>query len=384
MQLLFLGLEYSMVPLSIYLHFPWCLRKCPYCDFNSYPLEQQDRRKEYVAALIRDFKHDLPHVQGRKIVSIYLGGGTPSLFDAQQIAKILNAVAQDCTLENNLEVTMEANPGTLTRDKCYDLHALGVNRLSLGVQSLQNKNLALLGRIYRQSQVLRTLDFVARQFKNFNVDLLFGLPHQTVKSALNDLSQTLCFKPQHISWYQLTIEEGSQFYAKPPPLPQAERIWQIQEMGQKFLHTHGFKQYEVSAYNKTGHACRHNVNYWQFGDYLGIGAGAHSKITLADKIIRFNKWSKPQDYLTKETFIAAQEILSAQQLPFEFMLNALRLYRPIPLALFKVRTGLPISAISSHLKAAKDLGLLRVAKRSIIVTHKGHNFLNDLLELFLR
>lgn len=375
--------EIYFMCLSIYIHFPWCVRKCPYCDFNSYAVTSDVDRDFYIYNLIRDFKKDLTKIDGRKITSIYLGGGTPSLFNAQQIEKLLNVIAEHCSLKNHLEITMEANPGTLPAEECGNLCSIGINRLSVGVQSFQNAKLKALGRIYRQSQVLRTLDIVAKNFNNFNLDLLFGLPQQTIKSALDDLQQALHFKPQHLSWYQLTIEEGSQFYVKPPMLPAAERIWQIQKSGQEFLVKHGFKQYEVSAYSKTHFQCQHNLNYWEFGDYLGIGAGAHSKLTLNGKIVRFHKLAKPQEYLTAKSFIAASEILGPKQLPFEFMLNALRLFKPIPLSSFEVKTGIKISAIAEKLAAAQKLGLLRVTPKNIITTSRGHNFLNDLLEIFM-
>jgi len=373
----------SCIPLSIYIHFPWCVRKCPYCDFNSYPLTAATNRDLYIAALIRDLQQDLPKIKDRKITSIYLGGGTPSLFVAQQIEKILNAIARHLPLAHSLEITMEINPGTVTEEECCNLRTLGINRLSVGVQSFQNVNLAALGRIYRRAQVVDTLSFVAEHFSNFNLDLLFGLPKQTVRSALNDLQLATSFSPTHLSWYQLTIEDGSQFYVQPPTLPSAERIWRIQEEGRNFLKWKKFRQYEVSAYSKKNAQCQHNLNYWLFGDYLGIGAGAHSKLTLGDKIIRFNKFSQPQEYLANpENFVAVSATLTARQLLEEFMLNALRLYRPIPLALFQARTGLHREILADCLKRAQALGLLQVHRHALVVTERGHNFLNDLLEVF--
>lgn len=369
--------------LSIYIHFPWCMRKCPYCDFNSYALTSAVDRDLYIATLIRDFKQDLPKIKSRNIASIYLGGGTPSLFRSRQIEKLLNEIARDGLLKGNLEITMEVNPGTITRSQCRDLRALGINRLSVGVQSFQNVKLALLGRIYRRAQVLHTLDFVAEYFENFNLDLLFGLPRQNIRDALQDLRQALFFKPKHISWYQLTLEKGTPFYLDPPSLPSADEIWEIQQAGQKLLRQQDFIQYEVSAYSKRNYQCQHNVNYWEFGDYLGIGAGAHSKLTLPDKIIRFHKFPKPQDYLMAKEFIAATEALSAKQLPFEFMLNALRLFKPIPFSLFEEMTGIKIDTIAEKLSQAQKLGLLRLTSKHIIATSRGRNFLNDLLEIFI-
>lgn len=372
------------IPLSLYIHFPWCVGKCPYCDFNSSILtaSKKELLPAYVAKLLVDLEieaADLPH---NRLHSIYFGGGTPSLLPIAAMAKIIRRIKQLFILQPNIEVTLEANPDTIDLEACLALRDLGINRISLGVQSFVKEELCKLGRSYDVKQVQVAIDRIKQAgFSNFNLDLMFGLPQQSVASALYSLAMALDFKPPHLSWYQLTIETNTVFAQQPPVLPGKEELWQIQQEGQNLL-TQFLPQYEVSAYGKPEFVCQHNINYWQYGDYLGIGAGAHSKITAKHVVKRFQKAATPEEYLRADLTVV-KKIVPEHERAFEFMLNALRLYSPVSYALFCERTGVTIATIAKELQIAENLGLLKLHSDVLVTTIKGKNFLNDLLEIFL-
>ncbi|SRR5579883_71048 len=375
------------IPLSLYIHIPWCVRKCPYCDFNSHEARQSVPEDLYVAALLEDLAENLPLIWGRRLISIFFGGGTPSLFSPDAVEKILVGVNNVLNIGPDIEITLEANPGTVDEARFGGFRKAGVNRLSLGIQSLQNEKLQTLGRIHDREHALRAID-TAQQcgFENMNLDLMHGLPGQSLEEAAEDLQDALAWKTPHLSWYQLTIEPNTVFYRHPPTLPEDESLWDIQENGKKIISAQGLQQYEVSAYSLPGKECVHNVNYWEFGDYLGIGAGAHSKLTDVEnqKIIRTAKMRQPKDYLDPEKpFISSQKIISERDAIFEFMLNALRLTRGVPNNLFSERTGLSIEEINPQLKKARDKKLLHENNEILQPTELGKKFLNDLVEIFL-
>jgi putative oxygen-independent coproporphyrinogen III oxidase len=377
-----------IIPLSLYIHFPWCLRKCPYCDFNSYPLpsSQEQSRVAYTDKLLFDLENEAKNAVDRQLSSIYFGGGTPSLLPPNEIRKIINRVKNLFDLAPDIEITLEANPGAINLEACEGFKDAGVDRISLGVQSFNDDKLKRIGRIHTAEQAQEAINAIKQtKFASFNLDIMFGLPGQNVDAAMSDLQTTLSFSPPHLSWYQLTLEPKTSFAANPPILPANEELWDIQQAGQKLLEQSGLLQYEVSAYSKPGCECRHNVNYWQYGDYLGIGAGAHGKITLGSgEVRRYWKISGPNEYLqAQDSLIDGEKTVAPKDIPFEFMLNALRLYRPISYALFRECTGVTIDAIIKELRHAQNLGLIELQKDSIITTIKGKNFLNDLLEIFL-
>jgi len=374
------------IPLSLYIHIPWCVQKCPYCDFNSHAVTSPVVEEIYVAALLRDFVAHLPEIAGREIVSIFFGGGTPSLFSAKSIEKILQGIAQYKNLKN-IEITLEANPGTIDEKNFAGFRQAGINRLSIGIQSLQNDKLKILGRIHDRQQALRAIE-IAKQsgFDNFNLDLMHGLPEQTLDDAMDDLTDALAMEPTHLSWYQLTIEPNTAFHHQPPKLPDENILHEIQTAGLKKLNHFGFKQYEISAYAKENKTCKHNLNYWKFGDYLGIGAGAHSKITDTKNqiITRYMKYKHPKDYLAPDkNFIASKNIITQKELPFEFMLNALRLINGVPANIFYERTGLALEIIEPILIKAREKKLLVNNPKALRPTKLGHRFLNDLTEMFM-
>lgn len=380
----------AKIPLSLYIHLPWCLQKCPYCDFNSHALQEKLPEEIYVSALLQDLAENIAYfsesILTRPIESIFFGGGTPSLFSAQAIAKILGGVQKYLTLSTTAEITLEANPGAMEQQRFKDYRAAGVNRLSIGVQSLQNDKLKRLGRIHDREAAIHAVQIAkAGGFDNINVDLMYGLPQQTLAEALQDVQEALALQTSHFSWYQLTIEPNTAFHHAPPMLPAEEAIWQMQVEGQALLQTCGFKQYEVSAYSKNA-PCRHNLNYWQFGDYLGLGAGAHSKITDYKKQIVTRHWQvkNPRDYLDAKKNKTAQRVtISQEDLIFEFMLNALRLVEGIPVHLFTERTGLTVQILKPQLTAAYRKGLLENQAEILKTTELGRRFLNDLVSLFL-
>jgi oxygen-independent coproporphyrinogen-3 oxidase len=373
-------------PLALYIHIPWCVRKCPYCDFNSHAAGPDLPEDAYVSALLDDFDRELPAALGRPLTSIFFGGGTPSLFSAQALERLLDGIRARISLASDAEITLEANPGTFEQDKFTAYRGIGINRLSIGVQSFQADKLEALGRIHSGDEALRAAEMARRAgFDNFNLDLMHGLPGQNQEQALDDLHQAIALAPTHLSWYQLTLEPNTVFWNQPPPLPEDDVLWDIQEAGQALLASAGFAQYEVSAYARPGQAARHNLNYWSFGDFIGIGAGAHGKLTGADGVIRRTwKTRLPKDYLNlAKPFTAGEKILTADELPFEFLINALRLTQGVPAGLFTERTGLPLSALDEGRRAAEQRGLLRVEPALLAATERGQLFLNDLLQLFL-
>lgn len=373
-------------PLSLYIHMPWCIQKCPYCDFNSHALRNNMPETDYVKALIANLEEWSALIQGRPLVSIFLGGGTPNLFSPTSIATILDAAAKQIEFSPDIEITLEANPGAVHPNTYKAFLSAGINRLSLGVQSMQDAKLKMLGRIHQSKEVCETLKaIISARFDNFNVDIMHGLPQQTVEDALYDLQTVLKYDPPHLSWYQLTLEPNTLFYQKPPVLPADEVLWQIQQSGHELIQQKR-SQYEVSAYAIGNQFCRHNKNYWQFGDYIGLGAGAHSKITdiKQGKVMRFSQVKHPRDFLTptKRRQVMLSEVTLAD-LIFEFMLNALRLTEGVKTSLFTERTGLDLSMIQPKLDLARQKGLLTEDKHKICASPLGLRFLNDLQLLFL-
>jgi oxygen-independent coproporphyrinogen-3 oxidase len=377
----------ALPPLSLYIHLPWCVRKCPYCDFNSHEARALLPENEYLEALWRDLEQDLPQVWGRPVQTIFFGGGTPSLFSPAAIDRLLSGVRARLTVAQDAEITLEANPGTIDLERFRGFRAAGVNRLSIGIQSFDDEKLKALGRIHGRAEALRAAEAArVAGFDNFNLDLMFGLPNQTVEQALEDVRTALALKPTHLSAYQLTIEPNTLFHAHPPRLPEDDAIWDMQQQIQALLASHGYHQYEVSAYARAGFECRHNLNYWRFGDYLGIGAGAHGKITNPDRITRRWKVKQPQAYLASAGTVAnlgGDQPLTRHDIAAEFMLNALRLSAGFPRALFAERTGLPITAITERLALAESKGLLVNEIDRIRATPLGYRFLNDLVGLFV-
>lgn len=376
----------TLPPLSLYVHIPWCVRKCPYCDFNSHTSSGELPEADYVAALLRDLSNDRDYVQDRRLQSIFFGGGTPSLFSPKAIEQILSAAEQQIGFADDIEITLEANPGTFEQEKFRGYRSAGVSRLSIGIQSFDDLFLQQLGRIHN-SREAHTVASMARAagFDNFNLDLMHGLPGQSLEDALNDLRQAIALEPMHLSWYQLTIEPNTAFYRNPPDLPDDPILEAIFEQGQQLLANSGFKQYEVSAYARDNQASLHNLNYWEFGDYLGIGAGAHGKITLLDQqqIIRTRKTRTPQDYLARENdYNAAIDTIADNELPLEFLMNALRLNNGVPNHYFTKRTGKELEVISEPLKAMQQRQLMVNNNQRLQPTPLGHRFLNTLLEEF--
>jgi len=379
----------ALPPLSLYIHMPWCVRKCPYCDFNSHELKDAIPERAYTAALIADLEQELPAVWGRPVESVFIGGGTPSLFSPEAVDGLLSQLRALLALPATAEITLEANPGTLEAGRFAELRAAGINRLSIGVQSFEDGMLTRLGRIHGAREAVAAAEAAhAAGFTELNLDLMYGLPEQTVKQALADLEQAVAMQPSHLSHYQLTIEPNTRFAHRPPLLPDDDTLWEMQQACQVRLAAGGFEHYEVSAYAQAGHHCRHNLNYWRFGDYLGIGAGAHAKISSAQtqRIVRSAKLRHPRDYLAKAA--TPQRIASEHSVPrraagFEFMLNALRLSDGIPVALFAQHTGLPLSTVEPSLREAENRGLIEWDMHTIRPTALGQRFLNDLTALFL-
>ena len=380
----------TLPPLALYVHIPWCVRKCPYCDFNSHRAPEALPQREYVAALIADLEQDLPLVWGRTVTSVFFGGGTPSLFSGDSIAAFLDAASARLSFRPGLEITLEANPGTIEHDHFEAYARAGVNRLSIGVQSFDNGCLARLGRIHDADQAERAVRLArAAGFDNFNIDLMYALPGQDMAMALADLERAFALEPAHISHYQLTLEPGTPFAKQPPSgLPEHDDAWALQEACQDVLARHGYLNYEVSAYAQPGRQCRHNVNYWRFGDYLGIGAGAHGKITLPaeDKILRRWKLKHPRTYMDKAATterIGGDEIIAPAQRPFEYMLNALRLVEGFSLTDFELRTGLERAAITPRINELVANDLLVCQDDHVAPTELGRRFLNDVMSAFL-
>ena len=375
----------ELPPLGLYIHLPWCERKCPYCDFNSH--ETRDLPEaQYIDALLQDLDADIPQLHQREVATLFIGGGTPSLFSAPGIARLLKELGNRIALSPTLEATMEANPGSAEADKFAAFRAAGINRLSLGIQSFQDEQLQALGRVHNSEQAHAAIDFArAAGFDSFNIDLMHGLPGQGIESADADLRTALSYQPAHLSWYQLTIEPNTVFHKRPPSLPVEDMLADIQDDGEHLLISNGLQQYEVSAYSQPGFECRHNRNYWSFGDYLGIGAGAHGKITAQDgSIQRTAKRRQPGDYMSSAAgaFTASTRVLTRDEIPGEFMLNALRLNQGFTISLFESRTGLPISSIQTQLEQLIDRGLLEQVESTIRTTALGRRFLDSVVAEF--
>ena len=371
--------------LGLYIHLPWCEKKCPYCDFNSHERERIPE-KRYVEALLRDLDYDAALADGREITSIFIGGGTPSLFSATAIACLLEGIARRLALSASVEITLESNPGSAEAGKFAGFRDAGVNRLSLGIQSFTDTSLGALGRVHDSSQALRAVE-AARSagFDNLNLDLMHGLPAQTVEGALADLRQALSVGPEHLSWYQLTIEPNTRFYRDPPLLPVEDTLASVEREGGAMLADGGFRRYEVSAYAREERACRHNLGYWHFGDYLALGAGAHGKITQSDGgIWRYAKTRQPEAYLTAKPgqHTSKRRLLAAEELPGEFMLNALRLDAGVAVAHFSRATGLPLDTIRPTVAALVDEGLLVPDTGLLRATALGQRFLDDVVGRF--
>lgn len=375
-------------PLSIYVHLPWCVRKCPYCDFNSHVAPPDLPQARYVDCLLEDFEYDLHAVGGRDVQSIFFGGGTPSLFAPEQIARVIDGLGSRANFASAIEITMEANPGTIEHGRFSEYRSAGVTRVSVGVQSFDDVQLQRLGRIHSASHVHNAVDEVrAAGFDNFNLDLMYGLPEQTIEGALQDLAYAIELKPTHLSHYQLTLEPGTVFYHRPPPLPDDETTWQMQERCQERLAAAGYGQYEVSAYAQSNYQCRHNLNYWQFGDYIGIGAGAHGKLTSTEEggVLRTVRLKQPREYLAGSVSqrLIERQLVPQGELPFEYMLNALRLNRGFDVTDFEKRTGLTAEVLAPALRRAENLQLVQSSGSLFVPTERGHRFLTDLQGLFL-
>lgn len=374
-----------MLATALYIHIPWCIRKCPYCDFNSHKSPEHLPEENYVNALVADFAEELNRFPGREISTIFIGGGTPSLFSAQAYESLFYQLQQLVPFTQDIEITLEANPGTVEQQRFNEYRQLGINRLSLGIQSFNANHLKNLGRIHDDKQAHKAIE-AARQagFDNVNIDLMHSLPEQSVNQGLEDLKAAIAHQPEHLSWYQLTIEPNTVFYKKTPTLPNEDEVVLLEEQGLALLAGQGYERYEISAFSKAGKAARHNLNYWLFGDYYGIGAGAHGKLSASQAIYRRRKHRQPSDYLNpNKTFLAAEEQVSEESLIFEFMLNTTRLQQAIPNQLFTRRTGLPFDKLAPLLANAAGKGLLELREQSWQVTESGRRFTNDLQALFL-
>jgi len=377
----------ALPPLSLYIHIPWCVRKCPYCDFNSHEARGDVPEAAYVDALIRDLEMSLPQIWGRKVYSVFFGGGTPSLLSAPAIEKILSQVRMLLPLDVNAEITLEANPGTVEADKFKLFREAGVNRLSLGIQSFNEIHLKALGRIHNSGEACHAIELAQSYFENINLDLMYGLPEQTLEQVKQDVSIALQFAPQHLSYYQLTLEPNTLFYRYPPSIPDADASGDMQLQIESKLAENGYQHYETSAFAQPKNKSRHNLNYWQFGDYLGIGAGAHSKISSHDRVIRQTRYKQPKAYMDQTLSgspVQTVQHLTRDDLSFEFMMNALRLNDGFSVDLFTERTSLPMVLIRGEIERAEQRGLLQHDIQHIKPTEMGRNFLNDLLEIFLK
>jgi putative oxygen-independent coproporphyrinogen III oxidase len=383
--------------LALYVHMPWCVRKCPYCDFNSHQLKSAQPDGSYIDALIRDFDIEAPRIAGRRIDTVFFGGGTPSLFQPEEFARLLRELRRRIEFADDVEITLEANPGTIERGRFQGYAEAGINRVSLGAQTFDARALQRLGRIHSADDTYRAVEELrAANLDNFNLDLMYALPEQSLELALEDVRIACALGPAHISYYQLTLEPGTVFHSRPPPLPDEEQAWQIQTAGQQMLADAGFLQYEVSAYARAGARCRHNLNYWQFGDYLGIGAGAHGKISLKlpERILRTIKPKQPRDYQERfgtarvseagaRAAVGESTYIAAADLPFEFMLNALRLNEGFEREHYRQRTGLDLATIEQQIQRAEQRRLLAPREGGWQPTELGRRFLNDLQASFL-
>ncbi|MEW7312254.1 radical SAM family heme chaperone HemW [Buttiauxella gaviniae] len=374
----------NLPPLSLYIHIPWCVQKCPYCDFNSHALKGDVPHDEYVAHLLRDLDNDAPMAQAREIKTIFIGGGTPSLLSSEAMQTLLDGVRARLPLAADAEITMEANPGTVEADRFVGYQRAGVNRISIGVQSFSEPKLKRLGRIHDSGEAKRAANLASGLgLRSFNLDLMHGLPDQSLEEALDDLRQAIELNPPHLSWYQLTIEPNTLFGSRPPKLPDDDALWDIFEQGDKLLTAAGYQQYETSAYAKPGYQCQHNLNYWRFGDYLGIGCGAHGKVTFPDgRILRTAKTRHPRGYMEGKYLDRQHDVEQADK-PFEFFMNRFRLLEAAPRNEFSLYTGLDESAIRAQLDEAITKNYLVETPEYWQITEHGKLFLNSLLELFL-
>ncbi|WP_284973328.1 radical SAM family heme chaperone HemW [Atlantibacter hermannii] len=374
----------NLPPLSLYIHIPWCVQKCPYCDFNSHALKGEVPHDDYVQHLLADLDKDMAMAQGREITTIFIGGGTPSLLSGPAMQTLLDGVRARLAVRDDAEITMEANPGTVEADRFVDYQRAGVNRISIGVQSFDQAKLTRLGRIHGPDEAKRAA-LLARSLglRSFNLDLMHGLPDQTLGEALDDLRQAIALNPPHLSWYQLTIEPNTMFGSRPPVLPDDDALWDIFEQGHQLLSAAGYQQYETSAYAKPGYQCQHNLNYWRFGDYLGIGCGAHGKITYPDgRILRTSKTRHPRGYM-QGNYLDRQHDVEAADKPFEFFMNRFRLLEAAPRTEFTRYTGLSEETVRPQIEQAKSLGYIEETPEYWQITQHGKLFLNSLLELFL-
>jgi oxygen-independent coproporphyrinogen-3 oxidase len=372
----------TLPPLALYVHIPWCVRKCPYCDFNSHERTGPLPEQEYISRLMLDVEAALPSVWGRRIVSVFIGGGTPSLFSPESIDALLSGVRARLALEPDAEITLEANPGTVEAARFRGFRSAGVNRISIGIQSFDERMLGALGRIHSADEARRAIDAALASFDNVNIDLMYALPSQTAATARADLEEALRFGVPHVSAYQLTIEPNTVFWSRPPQLPDHDLAADMQLAVEEALAAAGYEHYETSAFARPGRRCRHNLNYWQFGDYLGIGAGAHGKISFPDRVTRHARAKQPAEYM-KENALVDERAVPPGELAFEFMLNALRLVEGFDVGLFTERTGLPLSTVQGQLSKAESKGLLLQDWKRIRPTERGRHFLNELLEGFL-
>lgn len=378
----------KLPPLSLYIHIPWCVQKCPYCDFNSHAQKGEIPEKDYVYHLLQDLQADLVRfkdsIQNRKLHSIFIGGGTPSLFSAESIAHLLVEIKKQIPFEENIEITLEANPGTVEAERFKGYVSAGVTRISMGIQSFNDDKLQRLGRIHNAQEAKSAVNLAkVSGLKSFNLDLMHGLPNQTLDEALDDLRQAIELAPPHLSWYQLTIEPNTMFAYRPPTLPDDDALWDIFEQGHKLLTKAGYQQYETSAYAKPGFQCQHNLNYWRFGDYLAIGCGAHGKLTFPNgEILRFSKTKHPKGYLRAEYLYEEKNVAEIDR-PFEFFMNRFRLLEAVPKSEFEAYTGLPQSAVKNQLDLALQQNYIVETETHCQITEHGKLFLNELLELFL-
>jgi len=376
----------QLPPLSLYVHIPWCLKKCPYCDFNSHERKGELPEREYVDALVADLEARLPQVYGRRLNTVFFGGGTPSLFSPESFDRLLVAIRTRVPVDPDAEITLEANPGTFEAGKFRGFRAAGINRLSLGVQSFDDSRLAAIGRVHGADEARRALDMALATFPTVNADIMYALPEQALEGALADVEEAIRRGAPHVSAYHLTLEPDTHFHRFPPPLPAEDVAADMQEGIEARLAAAGYQHYETSAFALPGHRARHNLNYWTFGDYLGLGAGAHGKISFRDRIVREVRERKPQGYLraaAEGKAVWESREVAESELPFEFMLNALRLVEGFPATLFTERTGLALAAVEPALARGEAAGLLARDHARIAPTEKGRRFLNDLLEIFL-
>jgi oxygen-independent coproporphyrinogen-3 oxidase len=372
----------ALPPLALYVHIPWCVRKCPYCDFNSHERAEALPENEYVARLIQDLEGMLPSIWGRRLVSVFIGGGTPSLFSPEAIDLLLSGIRARAPLEPLAEITLEANPGTVEAARFRGFRAAGVNRISLGVQSFDERMLGALGRIHGAREARDAIGAALESFDNVNVDIMYGLPGQSLAMASADVEEAVRSGAHHVSAYQLAIEPNTVFWSKPPTLPEHDTCADMQLAVEEILLRKGYEHYETSAFARPGHRCQHNLNYWEFGDYVGIGAGAHGKISFADRITRHERAKQPVAYLQGSSDVA-NRLVPAHEVPFEFMLNALRLVEGFPAVLFEERTGLSLLSIRDSLDRAERAGLLERDWKRVRPSERGRRFLNELLRLFL-